>query len=52
MIALRVSGGGPSSATTRSRSVTRIVSPDAASRTYSLRRRFNASIPTDLMHRR
>ena len=35
-IGLLVSRGGPISATTRSRSVTRTVSPDAASRTYSL----------------
>src|ERR1700737_3701706 len=35
-IELRVGLGGPISATTRSRSVTRTVSPPAASRTYSL----------------
>lgn len=35
-IGLLVSLGGPISATTRSRSVIRTVSPDAASRTYSL----------------
>ena len=46
---LRVSLGGPSSATTRPQSVTRIVSPDAASRTYSLNRLFRSSMPTDLM---
>ena len=46
---LRVSLGGPSSATTRPRSVTRIVSPDAASRTYSLNRLFRSLMPTDLM---
>ena len=48
-IGLLVSLGGPISATTRSRSVTRTVSPDAASRTYSLNRLFNTFIPTDLM---
>ena len=46
---LRVSLMGPSSATTRSRSVTRMVSPAAASRTYSLKRLFSTLIPTDLM---
>ena len=49
---LRLSGSGPSSATTRSRSVTRMVSPEAASRTYSLNRLFSALIPTDLMRPR
>ncbi len=44
--------GGPSSATTRSRSVTRTVSPDAASRTYSLSLLCSTLIPTDLMHPR
>ena len=49
-IGLLVSLGGPISATTRSWSVTRTVSPDAASRTYSLNRLFNTFIPTDLMY--
>ena len=49
-IGLLVSLGGPISATTRSRSVTRTVSPEAASRTYSLNRLFNTFIPTDLMY--
>ena len=51
-IGLRVALTGQSSATTRSRSVTRTVSPDAASRTYSLNRLFSTLIPTDLMHRK
>ncbi len=37
--------GGPNPAMTLVRSVIRTVSPDAASRTYSLRRRLRASIP-------
>ena len=49
-IGLLVSRGGPISATTRSRSVTRTVSPDDASRTYSLRRLLSILIPTDLMY--
>ena len=49
---LLVSLGGPISATTQSRSVTRTVSPDAASRMYSLNRLFNTFIPTALMCRR
>ena len=40
------SRGGPISATTRPRSVTRTVSPPAASRTYSLSLLFDALIPT------
>ena len=50
-IGLLASLGGPISATTRSWSVTRTVSPEAASRTYSLNRLFNTFIPTDLIHR-
>lgn len=46
---LLVSRGGPISATTRPRSVTRTVSPPAASRTYSLSLLFKALIPTDRM---
>src|SRR5215510_4159530 len=46
---LRLASGGPISATTRSRSVTRIVSPRSASRTYSLSRFFKTFIPTALM---
>ena len=46
---LLVSPGGRISATTRSWSVTRTVSPDAASRTYSLSRLFSTLIPTDLI---
>ena len=46
---LLVSPGGPSSATTRPRFVTRTVSPAAASRTYSLSLLFNALIPMDRM---
>ena len=49
-IGLLVSLGGLISATTRSRSVTSIVSPPAASRTYSLSLLFNILMPTDLMH--
>ena len=45
---LRDSLGGPSSATTRSRSVTRIVSPSAARRTYSLSRLLSTLILTAL----
>ena len=41
--------GGPIPATTLSRSVTRIVSPDAAIRMYSLSRFFSAPIPTVLI---
>ena len=48
-IGLRASLSGPNSATTRSRSVTSTVSPDAASRTYSLNRLFSTLIPTDRM---
>ena len=48
--ALLVSRGGPISATTRSRSVTRMVSPLAAMRTYSLSRLLRTLIPTDLTH--
>ena len=44
--------GGPISATTRSRLVTRTVSPEAARRTYSLNRLFSTLIPTDLMERK
>ena len=40
---------GPSSATTSSRSVTRIVSPARARRTYSDRRAFSCLMPTALM---
>lgn len=47
---LLVSRGGPISATTRSRSVTRMVSPLAAMRTYSLSRLLRTLIPTDLTH--
>ena len=43
---LRDSLGGPISATTRSRSVTRIVSPAAAIRMYSLNRLLSTLIPT------
>src|SRR5687768_2609632 len=42
----RPGSGGRSSATTRSRSVTRTVSPSAARRTYSLSLFFNALMPT------
>ena len=49
---LLVSRGGPSSATIRSRSVTRTVSPDAATRTYSLSLFFRAFMPTALMNGR
>ncbi len=48
----RASLGGPNSATTRSRSVTKTVSPDAASRTYSLNFLFRTLMPTDLMRSR
>ena len=51
-IGLLVSLGGLISATTRSRSVTSIVSPPAASRTYSLSLLFSILMPTDLMHDR
>ena len=40
---------GPSSATTSSRSLTRMVSPPRAIRTYSDRRAFNCLMPTDFM---
>lgn len=42
--------GGQISAITRSRSITRIVSPEAASRMYSPSRLFSTLIPTDFMH--
>ena len=45
---LLVSRGGPISATTRSWSVTRMVSPLAATRTYLLSRLLRTLIPTDL----
>ena len=48
-IGLRSGRGGPSSATTRSRFVTRTVSPAAAMRTYSLSLLFSVLRPTDLM---
>ena len=48
-IGLLVTLGGPISAITRPRFVTRTVSPDAASRTYSLSRLLSTFIPTDLM---
>ena len=48
-IGLLVSWGGPISAITRPRSVTRTVSPDAASRTYSLSRLLSTFMSTDLM---
>ena len=48
---LLVAYGGPSSATIRSRSVIRTVSPDAATRTYSLSLLFRTFMPTDLMKR-
>ena len=48
-IGLLVGLGGPISATTRSRSVTRTVSPDAARRMYSLKRLLSIFIPTDLI---
>ena len=48
---LRVSLSGSNSATTRSRSATKIVSPDAASLTYSLNRLFRTLVPTDLMQK-
>src|SRR6266508_5698079 len=47
-MAPRPSLGGPSSATTRSRSVTRTVSPAAAIRTYSLSLFFSTFNPTAL----
>ena len=47
---LLVSLGGLISATTRSRSVTSIVSPPAANRTYSLSLLFSDLMPTDLMY--
>src|SRR5271170_4857879 len=46
---LRVGLGGPISATTRSRSVTRTVSPPAASRTYSLSLFLSVLRPTERM---
>jgi hypothetical protein len=46
---LRPGAGGPSSATTRFRSVTSTVSPAAASRMYSLSLFLRCSMPTDLM---
>ena len=46
-----VSLGGQISATTRSLSVTRTVSPAAANRTYSLSRLLSTSMPTDLTER-
>jgi hypothetical protein len=48
----RLASGGPSSATTRSRSVTRIVSPRSARRTYSLSLFFRTFIPTTLIFSR
>ena len=48
-IGLRVTWGGPISAITRPRSVTRTVSPDAASRTYSLSRLLSTFMPTAFM---
>ena len=48
---LLVAYGGPNSATIRSRSVIRTVSPDAATRTYSLSLLFRTFMPTDLMKR-
>src|SRR4051812_3109943 len=47
---LRVGLGGPISATTRSRSVTRTVSPPAASRTYSLSLFLRSLRPTERIH--
>jgi len=44
-----VARGGPISATMRSRLVTNTVSPEAARRTYSLKRLFSSLIPTALM---
>ena len=49
---LLVACGGPSSATIRSRSVIRTVSPGAATRTYSLSLLFRTFMPADLMERR
>lgn len=49
---LRLASGGPSSATTRSRSVTRIVSPRSARRTYSLSLFFRTFILTTLIFSR
>ena len=46
-IELRAGFGGPISATTRSRSVTRTVSPPAASRTYSLNLFLSVLRPTE-----
>lgn len=40
---------GPSSATTSSRSLTRMISPPRAIRTYSDRRAFSCLMPTDFM---
>ena len=48
-IGLLVGLGGPISATTRLRSVTRTVSPDVARRMYSLKRLLSILIPTDLI---
>src|SRR5450759_3267950 len=48
-IELRAGLGGPISATTRSRSVTRTVSPPAASRTYSLSLFLSVLRPTERM---
>jgi hypothetical protein len=50
-IALRAGPGGPISATTRSRSVTKIVSPPAASRTYSLSLFLSVLRPTERIRR-
>ena len=47
---LLASRGGPISATTRPRSVTRTISPPAARRTYSLSLLFSALIPMDRMN--
>ena len=46
---LRPGVGGPSWATTRSRSVTKTVSPPAASRMYSLSLFLSSLMPTDLI---
>jgi hypothetical protein len=46
-----VGPGGPISATTRSRSVTRTVSPPAASRTYSLNLFFRVLRPTERINK-
>lgn len=47
----RVSPTGPSSATTRSLSVIKMVSPDSASLTYALSLLLRVLIPTDLIFR-